>query len=404
MNLRPLAPTAAIRRALSALLIYSFAASLSAQEWTLRTIDGKTQSAALEKIDADGALHSKGGASLPALADLREIHSGKPAPPRLQPTAGVLIELLGGGRIAGASLEMEGEAFKLTLPSDAGQVLQVPLDAAAAIRFQPGAVQPAFEDALARPSPDSDQVLAIIDDQVQPLQGLLSAITADAVEFEFEGQTRKLEKSKVFGVVLARTAAAPPRYHCLILNDGSVLPARSLQFEEGAFLLQAGEATTRLPAYLVQRIELRSDRLIFLSDLEPVRVNEKPLLMLPKRWQRDRAIRGGPILLGGVEYSKGIGCQPRSELTFALPTGAESFLAVVGLDASAKGKGACVFEIRGDGKTLFQQAVAGKQPPVEVALDIRGVSELTLIVEAGEDLDLGDHADWADARVLLKAN
>jgi hypothetical protein len=33
-------------------------------------------------------------------------------------------------------------------------------------------------------------------------------------------------------------------------------------------------------------------------------------------------------------------------------------------------------------------------------IDIRERKQVTLIVEPGEDLDLADHANWCDARVI----
>ncbi len=394
------------RRAFFALMALFFlvasAKSVLAQDWTIKSIDGKSQTIVLATIDEQGNIFVGENQRVAALSDLRELRSAKPAPPILAPQAGIVLELVGGGRIAGASVEMKGESLAIKLPGDNAPEVQIPLSAIAAVRFSPAAKQPAFDDALASPSPDTDQILALADGQLQPLKGLLSNITADAVEFDFEGKSQKLEKVKVFGIVLAKSAA-PPRYHRFMLTDGGVLPAKSLKFANGVFEIGRGDAWAKVPADRVQRVEFMSDRLQFLSDLEPIRVQEKPLLMLPKPWQKDRSIRGGVIKLGGVEYSKGIGCQPRSAITFKLPSGAQSFLAVIGLDASTKGKGACIFQVMADGRSLYQQAVSGKEAPREIALELDGASELTLIVEAGEELDLSDHADWADARILLKA-
>lgn len=388
------------RHVLAAVLALLSATASFADDWTIKTIDGKTQTVALTAIDEQGAIYA-GDQKVGAIADLRELRSSKPAPPILAPQSGVFLDLVGGGRIAGIRVEMKGESLALKLTGDNAPEVQIPLSAVTAVRFSPAAKQPVFDDALANPSSDTDQVLAITDGQLQPLKGLLSNITAEAVEFDFDGKTQKLEKAKVFGIVLAKSAAAS-RFHKLLLADGSTLPTKSLKFASGAFELTSGDASTTLPADRVYRIDFMSDRLQFLSDLEPSRVVEKPLLMLPKPWQKDRSIRGGVIKLGGVEYSKGIGCQPRSELTFKLPPQTKNFLAVIGLDASSKGRGACIFQVMGDGRSLFQQAVTGKEQPREISLDVEGVEELTLIVNAGEDLDLSDHADWADARILLQ--
>jgi hypothetical protein len=54
----------------------------------------------------------------------------------------------------------------------------------------------------------------------------------------------------------------------------------------------------------------------------------------------------------------------------------------------------------GDGKELLRERKKGSDPAREIKLDVAGVKLLSLIVEPGEDLDLADLADWADARVL----
>jgi hypothetical protein len=37
-------------------------------------------------------------------------------------------------------------------------------------------------------------------------------------------------------------------------------------------------------------------------------------------------------------------------------------------------------------------------------VDIRGKQEITLVVDAGEGLDLADHGNWCDVRFIQKAD
>ena len=52
------------------------------------------------------------------------------------------------------------------------------------------------------------------------------------------------------------------------------------------------------------------------------------------------------------------------------------------------------------GRELARQRMRGGEKPKPLNLSVAGVKRLTLAVEAGEDLDLADHADWADARLI----
>jgi hypothetical protein len=74
--------------------------------------------------------------------------------------------------------------------------------------------------------------------------------------------------------------------------------------------------------------------------------------------------------------------------------------AVIGLDSGAGGHGDCIFMVHGDGRELFSKRMRGKDAPYPLKLDIAGVTRLTLTVDWGENLDIGDHANWCDARVI----
>jgi hypothetical protein len=58
------------------------------------------------------------------------------------------------------------------------------------------------------------------------------------------------------------------------------------------------------------------------------------------------------------------------------------------------------FIIEADGKGLFSRTLTGLDRAVSVELDITGVSHLTLTTDFNEDASVGDHANWADARLI----
>ena len=101
-----------------------------------------------------------------------------------------------------------------------------------------------------------------------------------------------------------------------------------------------------------------------------------------------------------IELRKGIGTQSFSRLSFANTNEFDRFRAVVGIDAETGGRGDCQMVVQGDGIELWSKRVKAAEDPIQVDLDIAGIKEIALIVNPGEDFDLGDHADWGDARFL----
>jgi hypothetical protein len=87
-------------------------------------------------------------------------------------------------------------------------------------------------------------------------------------------------------------------------------------------------------------------------------------------------------------------------LTYDLGGKYDEFKATLGIDSSLQGIGDCQFRVLGDEVELFSRRIKGTDEPYELSLDVRGVKELVLAAESGEGLNLADHANWADARLL----
>ena len=154
-------------------------------------------------------------------------------------------------------------------------------------------------------------------------------------------------------------------------------------------------------------ISVVSDRLVWLSDLTPVDVTEQALVTQPMSWRRDQSVGGNPLTLNSgdgssdhVEFEKGLGVHAYCSLTYANDRDFNRLAATVGIDRETRGRGDCQFIVKGDGVELWSQRVRTTDPLVAVLVDITRVHEVSLVVEAGQQLDLADHADWAEARFL----
>lgn len=221
-------------------------------------------------------------------------------------------------------------------------------------------------------------------------------------------------------VATGAAKALPTSLYAIVqLTDGSEVRGTPKSYGAGGLTFTDLFETERtVPPGKVAGLYFKNGRVIYLSDLPPSKVDEnanyirgaEPLpgdLAYP--WQRDaNAGDGGRLRIRNQEYRKGIGVHARSALTFDLAGGFSRFQAVVGIDDHAirlTGQdpvGNVSFIVSGDGKVLERRdGITSKSAPLAFSVDIKGVRQLTLLVDFGEDQSgQGDFADWALARII----
>ncbi len=117
---------------------------------------------------------------------------------------------------------------------------------------------------------------------------------------------------------------------------------------------------------------------------------------------RDQSVDGHGLSIGGKRYAHGLGTHAVSEFRIALGGKAERFTASVGVDDEVEQAGSVTFKVIGDGKTLWESAVLrGGDAAKEVSVDLTGVRTLLLAVGDGGDDVNSDHADWAEAKLVM---
>ena len=117
---------------------------------------------------------------------------------------------------------------------------------------------------------------------------------------------------------------------------------------------------------------------------------------------KNQTVDGRPLSIGGVKFERGVGTHATSTFRLSLNGQAERFNARVGVDDEVDRNGSVSFEINGDGKVLWESGVMrrGDQPKA-VSVDLAGVKTLVLSVgDGGDDINY-DHADWADAQIVM---
>jgi hypothetical protein len=289
----------------------------------------------------------------------------------------------------------------------AGRPMVMPIDLLRAIRIDLANDSPDFAKSLASPPADQDRLFINGDEgQISVVSGLVESLQAEVCKIEVGGQVRSVLRNKIFGVVFAQPVPDNKLAQCTVsFRDRSQFSGDKLSLSGGKATLALGpDAEVQFDWSAVDSVSIRSTRLAYLSNLPFIKEEQTPIVTPPFPAQRDKSVSGSRLQVGPMErFDKGLGVHARSSLTFGLDGQWDTFVAKIGLDAEADGKGDCIFQVLADGKSIFQRRMTGRDlGAAEVKLPITGCQELTLLVEPGEGLDLADHANWCDAR-LTKA-
>jgi len=117
--------------------------------------------------------------------------------------------------------------------------------------------------------------------------------------------------------------------------------------------------------------------------------------------QADRSTDGNPLTIGGKVFARGLGTHARSEIEFSLCGAFKRFQASVGADDEKPGA-TLGFEVLVDGQKRFDSGVMKTGDAAkDVDVDVTGAKSLLLVVNDGGDGITDDHADWAEARLVV---
>ncbi len=356
-------------------------------------------------------------------------------------TTSVTFHLADGGRLFGELIDRQAGFTGPKEPADnvmgvtaIGSSTALPFDGLAAVELASREDFPlarkVFQTALASRRPGEDLLITRerpafpgSDDkpQIEPprpaepaksVAGRLISLGQSAGSFVFADRERSFQADRVYGIVLATGVwnawgpAARREYPVRFeLIDGSTFTGR-IERADGESIHVATSVNVNVVLDLddIAALTITSDRVVHIGDLKTVTQKTEGILHRPWTPRFDKSAAGGPISLGGRVYERGLGVHSRTELTFAIDGAYETFVATIGIDDSVRPRGSVVFRVAGDGRILYDSgAVTGKDEPVDIRVDVTGVKRLRLIVDYGEGLDLADHADWADARLLKPA-
>lgn len=276
---------------------------------------------------------------------------------------------------------------------------------------------------LDRTEPVDSIVVVRASGELDQIEVVATEIAPQSVRALLDDEPIEAPKSKVVGLILSAGAQpqALPETALAIGASGMRLSLSSVRYDaaSGFSITTCCGLDADLKPGALTRLDYRAGNVVYLSDLSPLRVETKPYFSdgtapspVAARWiepRWDQAHDGGPLRLlaesldGYAQersFAKGIAVRSRTTIEFARPDGFSKLAAMVGLDPEAPEIASALVTVLGDGEALFECTLASGEAATQLRVDIGQHRRITLIVDYGENLDIGDRVVLADARFV----
>jgi hypothetical protein len=114
---------------------------------------------------------------------------------------------------------------------------------------------------------------------------------------------------------------------------------------------------------------------------------------------------GGPMVLNGVAFPKGIGVNANGDLKYTFTAGQyTTFRANVGIDDSCGTAGSSVIEVKvNDNGVYVSPVLRATTPTLALTINVAGKTSIRLVTSGAGDGTSCDRVDWAGARLVPTA-
>ncbi|MCG3137189.1 MAG: hypothetical protein HJJLKODD_01032 [Phycisphaerae bacterium] len=252
------------------------------------------------------------------------------------------------------------------------------------------------------PSSTSDTLWMIRDKSTVPVSGTLLALGPTSGRFQLPNRTVEFQYDKTAALLLAGGDSQPHSTTHLVLTDRSRLAGQIRRLDAQNIEVEISpDQFITLPLTQVTALQLNNDRVVYLSDLPAPREQNDHFLDISWPMRLNRSVSNQSLRMNGVGFERGIGVRATSRLEYTLTESYAQLQATIGVDDAVRPHGSVVFRVMGDNQELFNSGLlTGRDPPLAISVSLAGISRLTLLVEPGDDLDIADHADWANIRLI----
>lgn len=330
------------------------------------------------------------------------------------PAAGVIVFPLAGGTLQGtlaaADQVKQAGGRAIRLQHDLIGPLAVPLEAVAAIRFVAAtddrATAAEFDRRLREAHETQDTLLVRGPGGLTAVSGALESLTANEWRFTTSGRDVRGGLEKLAGIVLAKPKPTEATIGSTVqfdLSNGDGLRGGTLlRFTAQTAVFRIFDSDLTVDWRRVSRVSAASDRVAFISDLEPTQYQCTGYF--GEQWPlcRDKTPFGQPIEIVGRRYGKGLGLRPGAIVTYAIPPGFTRLAGIATVSASSPSLRAAPSTLAiqpDDPAHQFSQVLRpGIAQPVQIEL---GSSRtLSIRIERGADASIGTHVLLANLRFI----
>ena len=383
---------------------------------TVHRIEGVSMTGRVQSIDAKGAMafvESDGKAATLSLNSVRSVQLRKInfAP---IPRQGMVL-FRSGVELPATIRKCSGRRLGISSPLIEGEAT-FSLARVQAIRFAklPAAQEGGFKKYLKEPKEEMDLLYFKSGERVVQQSVTVEGFEDGSLVYEARGKSRSRKIERIYGLIMAKNSgfrADPlPRPRVVIqMQGGSTLRGRLDGLDKTSCKLFTEEQVnlslnrSRMTGLLVE-----SDRLVFLADLKPAKVEQTSALRSKKPWMINKSPMGMGIHIGGANPRKadnGLVLIPRTGLTYEIGGRFDFFEATICIDARSTGPAHAVFRIKNGSKVLYESEPMTRQSePLVIKVPIAKVIHLTIEADFGKNFDFGDHCVFAEARVIRQGS
>lgn len=393
---------------------------------SVQSMDGVVAHGSLVSIqDGTLVLQTEEGLQEVPLSELQKIDFSADEKAPTEP-ATAWLQLVDGSRLATASYETSGDDARIRFTN--GDELDLPLRTVHTVRFgKQNHAQAAAWDRIRLEGDRTDRIAIRKQDKIDYLKGIIHNVDQQVVEFELDGEVIPVGIGKLAGIIYGhrKGSAQRPAVMQLLAVDGSLLEVAEFSAGPKEMRVQTPSGISVQYRYdQIKKLDFSSEKIVYLSQLEPVSVEWIPYIevqglenLLDRfyRPKKDRTlslrralydngqlrIANGSGAAASIEsYDRGISLHSRTRLAYDLPKGVRHFHARAGIDAANRQSGHVRLVIYGDHEQLFATEVSGRDGPRDISVDLTGVRLLELLVDYGENQDVGDHLNLCNARLI----
>ncbi len=311
------------------------------------------------------------------------------------------VVLLSGEVIAGVVVSLQAD--KLTLASDHFGTLVLPLAGVQQLVLSPCPLS-GFSGASGQRA-GASQSGAILSNGDQ-LAGTVSFVNDAVIGINNGRRIVEVARSRVAQLRLAagapapapapaNPAKAPAALQHLRLVTGERLDGHVEALDEQALAIEtAWGGIQHVPCSLLASLWSEGGPLTPLALVKPQAVKQIGQFDEAFAPVADRNLHGGFLAVAGARAERGLGCQARCEMSFALDGAYSALVGAVGIEDDAGALGAAAFQVFVDGKIAFNVAARAGAPAQPMAVPLAGAKLLQLVVDFGSGGGLAGAADW----------